>query len=38
MPHVYNLPLTADKLHNSLHMPSGNAAAWKTAAFPDRNI
>jgi len=38
MPQVCNLPLTADKLHNTPHVPSGTAAAWKMAAVPDRNI
>ena len=38
MPHVCNLPFTAAVLHNTLPVPSGNAAACNIAALRHQNI
>ena len=38
MPHVCNLPFTADMLHNTLYVPSGTAAAWNMSAVRDGNM
>jgi hypothetical protein len=31
--HVYNLPLTADMLHNKLHVSSSTVTSWRWQRF-----
>jgi hypothetical protein len=38
MPHVCNLPLTADMLDTTLYVSTGTAAAWNMAAVRDQNM